>query len=186
MHSQPDGYSAAEWVVRNLTHTQPQLDPPGPVRPTLAPSQDKTNADAKNGSNIRACVPIDMWYRESMKRYGACSLREGGPCFGRPTPLQFGSTGAEGRAVEPTQVVDFQESFRYFWHAFNRKPGKSTATRSFEEPKDGARSGDKRRSLRGFLGRKRASPSTMELLARFIDYGTAVHCWEHGTKYAGT
>jgi hypothetical protein len=55
-----------------------------------------------------------------------------------------------------------------------------------KNPKDGARSGDKRRSLRGFLGRKRASPSTMELLARFIDYGTAVHCWEHGTKYAGT
>jgi hypothetical protein len=67
-----------------------------------------------------------MWYGDGMKRYGACSLREGGPCFGRPTPLQFGSTGAEGRAVEPTQVVDFHDISTYFqvprWFRWNRNP----------------------------------------------------------------
>jgi len=51
-----------------------------------------------------------------MKRYGACSLREDGPCFGRPTPLQFGSTRAGGRVADQTQVVDFHDFSRFFMH----------------------------------------------------------------------
>ncbi|HEV7924739.1 MAG TPA: hypothetical protein VGR14_05250 [Verrucomicrobiae bacterium] len=49
-----------------------------------------------------------------MKRYGACSLREDGPCFGRPTPLPFASAGAAGSVIEQTQVVDFHYICRYF------------------------------------------------------------------------
>ncbi|HEV7924824.1 MAG TPA: hypothetical protein VGR14_05685 [Verrucomicrobiae bacterium] len=44
-----------------------------------------------------------------MKRHGAGSLGEGGPCVGRPTPLRFGPTEGEGGVVEETQVVDFQD-----------------------------------------------------------------------------
>ena len=59
-----------------------------------------------------------MWYCHGMKRYGACSLKEGGPGFGRPAPLQFGSTNAEGRVDEQTQVVDFLGFSRFFLHVW--------------------------------------------------------------------
>jgi hypothetical protein len=55
-----------------------------------------------------------MWYLKCVKRYGACSLREGGLSFGRPAPLQFGPNKAEGRVVERTQVVDFPDISAYF------------------------------------------------------------------------
>jgi hypothetical protein len=51
-----------------------------------------------------------------MKRHGACSLRELGPCSGRTTPLPFGPARAEGRVDERTQVVDFPDICRYFLH----------------------------------------------------------------------
>ncbi len=76
---------------------------------------------AKHGLNICACVPIDMWYCDRMKRHGACSLREGGPYFGRPTPLQFGPTGDECEVAEQTQVVDFR-GFSGFFSWFLRRP----------------------------------------------------------------
>jgi hypothetical protein len=71
-------------------------------------------ADAFLIINSYYCVPTYMWYRKRMKRYGACSLREGGLSFGRPAPLQFGPAGAEGRVVEPMQVVAFHDICGYF------------------------------------------------------------------------
>ncbi len=70
-----------------------------------------------------------MWYSHDMKRYGACSLREGGPCVGRPTPLPFGPTEAEGTVLEQTQVVDFRLFSRFFLHVLmlgeRDRPGRS-------------------------------------------------------------
>jgi len=62
-----------------------------------------------------------MWYGDGMKCYGACSLREGGPYFGRPTPWQFGVAEAGGGVFTQTQVVDFLD-FSGFFSWFLRRP----------------------------------------------------------------
>ena len=71
--------------------------------------------DALHFIKIVACVPIDVWYSDGMKRHGANSLKEDGPCFGRPTPLSSALAGTEGRVMKRMRVVDFHDFSGYFW-----------------------------------------------------------------------
>src|SRR5277367_2750014 len=105
-------YDACSWRKVRSPHRgdRPARTHPGGLGEASLPSEE----GALHIITIIDCVPIHMWYSHDMKRYGECSLGEGGPCFGSPTPLPFGPTGSEGRVDEQTQVVDFHDSFTYF------------------------------------------------------------------------